>query len=58
LANLDDEVIELMEDDLEAEVEQADEVKERIDLAILTIEDALIDHQASEGSGTPRANRD
>jgi len=57
LAKLDDEVIELMEDDLEAEVEQADEVRERIDLAILTIEDALID-QASEGSGTPRAIRD
>lgn len=59
LAKLDDEVIELMEeDDLEAEVEQADEVRERIDLAILTIEDALIAHQASEGSGTPRAIRD
>ena len=46
LATLDDELIGLVEDDdLEAEVEQADETREKIDLAILTIEDALADYQ-------------
>ena len=43
LAQLDNEVIELIEEaELEAEVEQADEIRERIGLAILTIEDVLV----------------
>ena len=46
LARLDDELIGLVEDDdLEAEVEQADETREKIDLAILNVEDALADYQ-------------
>ena len=46
LVRLDDELIGLVEDDdLEAKVEQADETREKIDLAILTIEDALADYQ-------------
>ena len=50
-SKLDDEVLELTEDgDLDAEVEQADdEIREKIDLAILTTEDALQMHRASDG---------
>ncbi len=45
LAKLDDEIIELIdeEESLEHEVEQADGVREEIDIAILTIDDALLD---------------
>ena len=42
LAKLDDELIELVEEEqLEAEVEQADLIKEKISLAIISIEDTL-----------------
>ena len=56
LAQFDDEVIGLTEEDqLETEVLQADEVKEKIDLAILTIEDAISKGLSRRRSGTPRA---
>ena len=45
LAKLDDDIMELTgEDDLETEVEQADEIRDKISLAILKIEDALAPH--------------
>ena len=48
LCKLDDELIELVEEDeLDAEMEQADEIRGRIGLAILTIEDALHTHKRS-----------
>ena len=50
LMKLDDELIELVEEgDLEAEVEQADETRQRIGLAILNTEDALAAHNHDEG---------
>ena len=45
LAKLDDDIMELTgEDDLETEVEQADEIRDKISLAILKIEDAIAPH--------------
>ena len=45
LMKLDDELIELVEEgDLEAEVEKADDIRQKIGLAILNIEDALAAH--------------
>ena len=57
LSKLDEEVLELVEDDdLDAEVEQADTNKEKIDLAILTIEDTLQTCRTSEKMGASRTS--
>ena len=59
LSKLDDEVLELTEDDdLDAEVhvEQADEIREKIDLAILNIEDNLQTRRMSEKTDSSRTS--
>ena len=55
LMKLHDELIELVEEsDLEAEVEQAGETRQRIGLGILNIEDALAAQSHNEGKDTCR----
>ena len=57
LSKRDEEVLALMEDDnLDAEVEQADMNREKIDLAILTIEDTLQTCRTSEKMGTSQTS--
>ena len=50
LVRLDNELLELVkEEELEAEVEQADQIKEKISLSIIHIDDALKAQEASHG---------
>ncbi len=41
LAGLDDELLETVDEELEAEIEQADRIQEDITLAVINIEEAL-----------------
>ena len=54
LTKLDDEILELTEEsELEAEVEQADKARAKINLAIITIEDAVSPCKQKEGEPPP-----
>ena len=58
LAKLNEDILELTdESELEAEVEQADETQEKIDLAILTTEDALVPHPVPHSTSGGRKER-
>ncbi len=57
LAGLDDEVLELTEEtELEGEVEQADLIRERIDFAILSLDDTLASLNTTAPPGRYRTN--